>query len=342
MICLPKIIHLISDLSLGGVTKNLAIFDSDILRFKFASKIMPIKSEWKIAPSLDADVIMTHFSPSWANLPFLYSLRKRNPCAKIIHMEHSYSPEWEAHNVPEPHRFHQMLKLSYARFDKIICVSKTQLAWVLAVGAAKSHKLHVINPWSDIDPLLRLQPPTFAMGRPLTIGSFGRLVKEKGFEDLIQSFLKIPSGNDISLLIGGYGPDEQRLTDLARGDPRIKFYGMVENVANFVQLCDIIAVPSYFETFGLVATEGRAAARPLLVSPVGALIEQMGNGGQVIDFQNHHKASQILANLNRLPLAKMSADGRKSCETLRMQRVANWSQFLNLILFEERLLSKAA
>lgn len=354
MTCLPKIIHLICDMSLGGVTKNLEIFDNDILRSNFISETVAITSEWKMAPHFDADIIMTHFSPSWANLFFLFSLKKRNPLAKIVHMEHSYSPEWEAHIVTEQYRFRKMLKLSYALFDKIICVSKTQSKWIEAIGAAKSVKHHIINPWSDITPLIKLPPPQFVSDKPLTIGSYGRLVKEKGFEDLIQSFLNMPSPNqndgqnnnqsrdDMRLIIGGYGPDEARLKELAKGDPRIKFYGMVNDVSDFMENCDIIAVPSYFETFGLVATEGRAAARPILVSPVGALAEQMGNSGHVIDFKNHQKAGQILANLRCLPLVKMSHDGRISCETLQIRRVASWSQFLESILFESQFISRVA
>lgn len=342
MICLPKITHLICDLSLGGVTKNLEIFESDLLRAKFSSKIMPIKTEWKIAPYFDADIIITHFSPSWANLPFLYSLRKRNASAKIIHMEHSYSPEWEAHCVSDFNRFRKMLKLSYSLFDQIICVSKTQFKWIESMGAAAADKLHIINPWSEVAPLLKLEPPKFDDDKIMIIGSYGRLVKEKGFEDLIQSYLKMPYQDKINLLIGGYGPDAEYLKNLTSGHPNIKFYGKVDNIANFMQHCDIIAVPSYYETFGLVATEGRAAGRPILVSPVGSLVEQMGNSGQVINFKQHESAAQILSHIKRLPLTKMSQDARQSCERLKLQRIASWSQLLNQILFEEKLINKAA
>lgn len=341
MISSTKIVHLISDLSLGGVTKNLEIFDQDILKTKFASKIAPVQSEWKIATHYDADIIITHFSPSWANLPFLYALKKRNSRAKIIHMEHSYSPEWEAHSVPEPQRFRAMLKLSYAIFDHIICVSKTQLKWIDSIGAAQRSKLHVINPWSNIEDLLKLSPPKLSARKPLMIGSFGRLVREKGFEDLIHSFMNMPHGSNLTLLIGGYGPDEDYLKQLAKDDPRIKFYGLVDNPALFIEMCDIIAVPSYFETFGLVATEAKAAARPLLLSPVGSLVEQMGNAGQVIDFTQHKRAGQLLSMIGRLPLRTMSNEARQTCKHLPHQKIGQWHQFLNEISIEDDVFQQA-
>lgn len=342
MIALPKIVHLISDLSVGGVTNNLKIFDEDKLQSQFSSSVEPIKTQWKIAPNYDADIIITHFSPSWANLPFLFSLRKRNSHAKIVHIEHSYSPEWEEYSVPEPHRFRAMLKFSYALFDRVICVSKAQAKWIKKIKAASGSKLEIINPWSNIESLMAIDPPNLDRDNPLVLGSFGRLVKEKGFEDLIRSFLAMPCGDNISLLIGGYGPDENLLKDLASGDPRIKFYGMVDNPAQFMQQCDIIAVPSYFETFGLVATEAKAAARPILVSPVGSLVEQMGNAGQVLDFNRYEYSGRILSSLKSWPLQKMSMEARQSCANIPTLRVNQWSQFLNELMVEENFASKAA
>lgn len=332
MMHLPKIVHLISDVSVGGVTNNLKIFDQYLLQSKFISSVVPIQTQWKIAPLFDADIIITHFSPSWANLLFLFSLRKRNARAKIIHIEHSYSPEWEEYSVPEPHRFRAMLKFSYAFFDTIVCVSKTQYKWIKTIKAARPAKLKIINPWSNIEPLMALVKPKFEDDRPLVIGSYGRLVKEKGFEDLIQSFLKMPNGDDLLLLIGGYGPDEDHLKKIAGDDTRIKFFGIVDNPAEFIMHCDIIAVPSYFETYGLVASEAKAAARPVLVSPVGALAEQVGNAGLVIDFTKHASSGLTLSSLKSLPLQKMSNEARQSCQNMDVDKITAWSEFLDEIL----------
>ncbi len=342
MIYLPKIVHLISDLSLGGVTNNLKIFDQDLLKSKFISSIVPIKTQWKIAPLYDADIIITHFSPSWANLPFLFSLRQRNARAKIIHVEHSYSPEWEKYNVPEPHRFRAMLKFSYALFDRVVCVSRTQFKWIETIRAADSEKLKIINPWSNIESLLALTAPKLDGDRPLVVGSFGRLVKEKGFEDLIRSFLNMPNNDDILLLIGGYGPDENYLKKIASNDSRIKFYGIVDHPAEFMIHCDIIAVPSYFETYGLVASEAKAAARPVLVSPVGALVEQVGNAGLVIDFTQYTSAGQCLSSLKSWPLQRMSDEARQSCHDMNINKILIWSEFLNEVFKGEAGLSQVA
>jgi len=331
---LPRIIHLITDLSLGGVIKNLQVFEQDSLTMRYISKTMEIKPEWTLAPQFGADIIITHFSTSWANLPFLLSLRKRNKHSIIIHMEHSYSQEWVKLNVPEIFRFRAMLKLTYSVFDKIICVSKAQSRWFESIGVVPIDKHHIINPWSELSDLFAIEAPKIIKDKPLTIGAYGRLVKEKGFEDLIQSFLKIKHNDNISLLIGGYGPDEKLLMELASDNPHIRFYGLVNDVADFVAQCDMIAVPSYFETYGLVATEARAAARPILVSPVGSLVEQINNSGQVIDFNNHQKAAYILSSLYQLPLEAMSKAARRSCQNIPSNIIRNWIGFLDGLLLE--------
>ncbi len=341
MIMKPKVIHLIADMSLGGVTKNLEVFEQDILALKYESTIVEVTSEWKLAPKYDADIIITHFSPSWANLPYLYSLRKRNKYCKIVHMEHSYSPEWEAYSVTDTNRFRTMLRLSYTLFDKIICVSKTQSKWLRDIEITPSDKLHIINPWSEIESLFALPLPIINDNKPLVIGSYGRLVKEKGFEDLIQSFLKVDN-QDIHLIIGGYGPDEEYLQKLSCNNPRIKFYGLVDNLHDFMQQCDVIAIPSYFETYGLVATEARAASRPILVSPVGALIEQIGNAGLTIDFRDHDNASITLSSLRQLPLNFMAMEARKSCSKMADNTIKTWDKYIAQLLCDDIISLKAA
>ena len=337
----PKIVHLIADMSLGGVTKNLEVFDQDAMVLKYQSSTVKVVTEWKLAAQYDADIIITHFSPSWANLPYLYSLKKRNKHCKIVHMEHSYSPEWEAYSVTDVNRFRTMLRLSYALFDKIICVSETQSKWLADIAVASIDKHKVINPWSDIERLFAIEQPTFSDNKPIVIGSYGRLVKEKGFEDLIQSFLKL-DGNDMHLIIGGYGPDEEYLQKLSCDSPRIKFYGLVDNLHDFMQQCDVIAIPSYFETYGLVATEARAASRPILVNPVGALIGQIGSAGLTVDFRNHDKAAMSLSALRGLPLSLMANEARKSCRNMPSATIKMWNQCIEQLLYEQAVFQKAA
>jgi glycosyltransferase involved in cell wall biosynthesis len=62
----------------------------------------------------------------------------------------------------------------------------------------------------------------------------------------------------------------------------------VEDVAGFLAGVDVVAVPSRWEAYGMVANEAREAGRPVLVAPVDGLPEQVqGGGGLVVDFADH-------------------------------------------------------
>ncbi|MEP3227365.1 MAG: glycosyltransferase family 4 protein [Parasphingorhabdus sp.] len=330
MIYRPKIIHLLDDLSLGGVTKSLELFRHPALQRHYDFAVEEVHPDWSIAPKFKATAIVVHFSVSWKTLPFLYSLASRNPSAKLILMEHSYSEEWQNINVPDHRRFHTMLKLAHKIFDRVVCVSNAQAKWLEKVAALQAPKSQVIYPWSDMAGLFQLERPHFSRNAPLIIGTYGRFVDDKGFADLIAVFKSLEPQSKIQLQIGGFGPDEQKLKKLAAGNPNISFYGKVENVSDFLSQCDIVAVPSKFEAYGLVATEARLAARPILVAPVGGLPEQVGKAGVAINFGDTNAAAKLLIKLRSLPLVNMSVAGREDCLRATENRIHNW-----LALFDE-------
>ena len=325
---LPKIVHLLDDLSLGGVTRSLELFQHPALQRQYDFSMEEVHPEWNFAPKIDAAVIVVHFSVSWKTLPFLYSLAARNSQASLVLMEHSYSREWEALCVAEPARFRSMLKLAHKVFDRVVCVSEAQAMWLAEVADLHPPKRQVIYPWSDMQGLAQLARPAFSLKAPITVGAYGRFVQEKGFERLIHAMNALSDGTEIKLLLGGFGPDEEKLKQLAAGNPNISFYGRVNDINHFLSQCDIIAVPSRFEAYGLVATEARLAARPILVSGAGGLPEQVGDAGLIVDFDDETAIVNMLKNLRHLPLVNMSVAGRDDCLHVTEKRIEAWLQML--------------
>jgi len=324
----PKIIHLLDDISLGGVTKSLELFQNAALCRHYDFAIEEVHPDWSIAPKFDAAAIVVHFSASWKTLPFLYSLASRNPGTKLIVVEHSYSREWEQLKVPDTSRFRSMLKLAHQIFDRVICVSEAQALWLEEAVELNAPKMQVIYPWSDMQGLAQLFRPHFSQKEPITIGAYGRFVEEKGFENLIEAVNSMGLQDNLKLLLGGFGPDEDKLKKLSASNANISFYGKVERVADFLDQCDIVAVPSQFEAYGLVATEARLAARPVLVSGVGGLPEQVGDAGLIVNFDDQAAVSKLLKQIRRLPLVNMSVAGRDDCLRVTEQRVEAWLDML--------------
>lgn len=107
----------------------------------------------------------------------------------------------------------------------------------------------------------------------------GRLDREKGVSHLLEAMarvlLAVPQGR---LVIAGKGVLEGNLVEMARSlhiDDRVTFMGYVQDepLAALYRSADVLAVPSLYEPFGIVALEGMVCGRPVVASDVGGLTE---------------------------------------------------------------------
>lgn len=122
------------------------------------------------------------------------------------------------------------------------------------------------------------------------IGYVGRLAKEKGIDDLLHAFalLHVRNAGAGLFVVGGANarsriPELTQLCETLGIANSVQFLGPIPNdrVACAFQGADVIAVPSHYEAFGLVALEARAAGTPVVASDVGGLRELVTreNGG---------------------------------------------------------------
>lgn len=320
-----NVVHLLDDMSAGGVTQALGVYGRPEL-IEFAdSRVEQVDPNQRHAPRFDADVIVTHFPPRWRALPFVYSLRRRNPRARLVHVEHSYTRAWEQANVPHKWRFRAMLRLALRQYDQVVSVSNGQADWLNAIEAVPSERLRVVAPYSDIDALLELQRKPRAAGAAIVIGAFGRFAEVKGFERLIDVFARLDPARFV-LRIGGFGPLEDALKARAEGLPHVEFVGPVTDRAAFLSACDMLAVPSYWESFGLVAAEARAAGCPILVSNVDGLPEQARGRGYVFDFDDTRGVADTIASVSHSEITLMGALARQSVRSLSASRFKAWRE----------------
>lgn len=328
----PRLVNLLDDFELGGVSRGLGIFSSQPVLAVADTSTLAVAPDAVLAPKLDADIIVIHFPPNWRRLAFLASLRLRNPGARIIHVEHSYTRAWEALKVGNPGRFRMMLRLALTLVDHVVCVSSGQAAWLRSVAGLSAGKVDVIHPYSDNPGLSHLPLPNFHQARRLTIGMYGRFHEAKGFERLIAAY-RDGAMPGAELLIGGFGELEGKLRELAGETPGIRFAGKVGDVAAFLGQCDIIAVPSRWEAYGQVANEAREAGRPILVAPVDGLPEQVGQAGKVVDFSNIAAIAEAFAGLDSRKLGAMAAAGRRATDACGLLRQQQWANLIRRTSF---------
>jgi len=141
----------------------------------------------------------------------------------------------------------------------------------------------------------------------------GRIDPLKGIEQMIKALPLLKGKEDLKLIVVG-GDENSRteleeLQKLAAGlgiRDRVDFQGLVrqERLPYYYSAADVCVVPSYYESFGLVALESLACGTPVVAADVGDLIHiiRQGETGYVVaDNSPENLAAGISSALTMTP-----------------------------------------
>ena len=133
----------------------------------------------------------------------------------------------------------------------------------------------------------------------------GRMEPLKGVDRLVQAMAYLQNGHKArAVIIGGDGHsrDElERLKELSHNlhiEDSVTFQGMIkhEELPNYYSAATACVIPSYYESFGLVALESLACGTPVIANDVGNLkniIHQGKTGYIVLDNSPYNLADKI-------------------------------------------------
>ena len=158
----------------------------------------------------------------------------------------------------------------------------------LLLEGAPADRIALAPPGIDVERFAAARtaaPP--ADGRHLVL-SIGRLVWEKGHQDVLRALARL-GRDDVRALIVGTGPEEKRLRGVARDlgvADRVEFRGWVPYEALPAVYanasCLVLAslpAPYWEEQFGMVLAEAMAAHVPVVAASSGAIPEVVGASG---------------------------------------------------------------
>ena len=316
------VVHLLDDFALDDVQRTLTVFDRPELTAHACSRTVTIGKRL-LAERFDADLLVTHVSPNWSSLPFLLSLRRCNRDARLVHVEHIYTEGFVRERVKAPSRFATLLRLAYSLYDEIVCVSRAQCDWLASDIGIPMGKLRVIHPWCGREELFALPTVPLSRERPLRLVAYGCFTGDKNFTALIEAACHFMPG-DIDLQLIGEGPEMPAMRAAAAGNRDIRIRGKIDNPAEFFGDCHAVIVPSRHEAFGLVATEARMAARPILVADVDGLPEQVGLAGLARPMRTPSEIAAAIDDFGKLPLHAMGRAGRRRVAGLSRAILAGW------------------
>jgi glycogen(starch) synthase len=187
--------------------------------------------------------------------------------------------------------------------DKASAVTAVSSAVLSAAGMSLGDSAAKIRLIANALPSRSGSAAYLANGRILALG---RIVREKGFDTLVEAFSRIRDSHpDARLVIAGQGPElsalQAQAESLMLGDA-VVFPGWIdpEEVHAEMGKAAIIVFPSRWdEPFGLVALEAAQALRPCVATAVGELpsIVRDGETGFIVPPED---PSAMAAALSRL------------------------------------------
>ena len=161
----------------------------------------------------------------------------------------------------------------------------------------------------------------------------GRLVREKGVFELLSAYAKLDEQirRQMGLVFVGDGASRQELEEQAKGisPGMIRFAGFAhrEQLAAYYALADVMVLPTYTDTWGLVVNEGMACGSPVILSRAAGcaadLLKENWNGLLVPprDVQSLAAAMKSIASQPDLR-AKMAAN---SLDRISHYSAEEWS-----------------
>ena len=164
-----------------------------------------------------------------------------------------------------------------AESDAVITCSASMRDEVHRLFGTQPSEIHTIHNGIDIDawPFMR----RVSHDGPPRLLFAGRLEFEKGVQDAIAALARIRRTHRGAVLtVAGDGTQLPWLREVARDHKvsrAVRFVGAVDKagLAELMNDCDVMVLPSRYEPFGIVALEAAATGAPLVTSTAGGLGE---------------------------------------------------------------------
>ena len=225
------------------------------------------------------------------------------------------------------------------RADRIVAVSEHERGNMIDFYEAPGDRIQVIPCGVDMDVFKPM--PRDEARRELGLGDenvllyVGRVQPLKGPELLLESVARLDLNEGLKVLIVGgdvTGDEEvtkvRRLAEELGIDHLVSFEGTVPHrrLVHYYNAADLCVVPSFYESFGLVAAEAMACGTPVVATAVGGLPETVKdglNGSLVRDRNPEVLAEKISLLLNDVRLRGLLASrARESVAALDWPTVA--------------------
>lgn len=237
----------------------------------------------------------------------------------------------------------KITKLALKKADRIISVSNYTRQRLLAETDIEPQKIVVLPNTFDAKQFQIKPKPTELLKRYnlrnnqpviLTVTRLGRMAKYKGYDQIIHALVKVRSQiPDVRFILGGKGDDLPRIKALVNSldlEDSITIAGFIpdEELCAHYNLCDVFAMPSKGEGFGIVYLEALACGKPVLAGNQDGSVDPLAQGklGCLVDPDN---VEEITDNLIQILQGNFSNPAIYQPEYLQQKTIEayEYSQF---------------
>lgn len=301
-----KVIHVLSDMKIGGAGRWLLNLLGAIDRERFEVKVvLPQGSmlidrirtlEFEVLPvagmkdkSFDAGavgILLDIFKRERPQIVHTHAslsarLAARMAGAKIINTKHCIDGRKTGIKKFAGACLNNLLS------DKVVAVSAAVRKNMIDNGMAED-KISLI--YGGISPVKELSPEEKSSIRrkwgikesEIVVGIVARLAEVKGHRHFIDAAEIISRDNtEVRFLVAGTGPKEQELKELVRQrelEDRVIFTGFVENIYEIFNIIDINVISSLSEALCLSLIEGMCTGKPSIGTDTGGIPEVIKDG----------------------------------------------------------------
>jgi D-inositol-3-phosphate glycosyltransferase len=249
---------------------------------------------WRIAEAIDYDLIHAHY---WLSGVVALTLKTRWS-VPVLQMFHTLGRlknrvARSAAELEPAVRLEEETRIVSAA-DRIVAANVVERAELLRDYAAHASRIATIPCGVDTDlftPADRAEARRRLGldGRPVLLW-VGRIAPIKGLDTLLDAVARLAEGGqDMRLLVVGGDADEptsghesslrQRLARLGL-EGAVRFVGPQPQsvLPLYYAASDVTVLPSYYESFGMVALEAMACGSPVIASRVGGLVTTVRDG----------------------------------------------------------------
>jgi len=231
---------------------------------------------------------------------------------------------------------------------RVLGVSQAMRRQALAHGLCPPHKIEVLGPGSinGVDAEGRFNPARFpepakrqlraSLGLPsgaLVLGYVGRIVKDKGVEELAEAWRELRGGHpDLYLVLVGreepQDPIAPATRQALRSDPRVVFTGPVADPAPYYAIMDLVVLPTHREGFPMVPLEAAAMGLPVVTTTVDGCPEAVVDGlsGMLVpprDSPSLTRALKVLISDAEMRKRMGKAARERVLQTYQPQKICN-------------------